>query len=130
MLLLFLLEENSLENKPLVVEDFCSFSETTCLFTFRGGARKQERGMRETFQSQRVRLREGLTENTRERERERCFLVYNLFHPRARGTKAEQNFRCIKCAGGKKEVKSEILFLSKTAYHLLVLMLFPLRAMR
>ena len=36
----------------------------------------------------------------------------------------------MKCAGGKKEVKSEILFLSKIAYHLLVLLLFPLRAMR
>ena len=85
---------------------------------------------RETFQSQRVHLREeGTTENTRERERALfCPICFPL---PPRGTKAEQNFRRIKCAGGKKEVKSEILFLSsKTAHHLLALMLCPLRAMR
>ena len=76
-----------------------------------------------------MRLREG---DNREYERERESVVLsNLFPPPPRGTKAEQNFRRIKCAGGKKEVKSEILFLSsKTAHHLLALMLCPLRAMR
>ena len=46
----------------------------------------------------------------REREREsvRCFLVSNLFPP-AGNHKAEFYFRRTKRAGGKKEVKSEIL---------------------
>ena len=62
---------------------------------------------RETFQSQRVHLREeGTTENTRERESV-VFWSPICFPPR--GTKAEFYFRCTKCAGGKKEVKSEIL---------------------
>lgn len=82
LLLLFLLEENSLENKPLVVEDFCSFSEMTCLllFTFRvGGAKARKRDERNVSESASAFAR---GDNREQRERESVvLLVSNLFPP-------------------------------------------------
>ena len=113
MLLLFLLEENSLENKPFVVEDFCSFSETTCLllFTFRvGEQRKQERGTRKrNVSGSASAFARG---DDREYERERKLPLFSgLQFVSPRG---ELQSRVLLSTyktrlGGKKEVKSEML---------------------
>lgn len=87
---MFLLEENSLENRPLVEEDFCSFSEMTCLllFTFRVGARKQERGTRERNVSESASAFARGDDREYERERKRCFVQF--VSPSPRGTKARK----------------------------------------
>ena len=112
MLLLFLLEENSLENKPFVVEDFCSFSETTCLllFTFRvGEQRKQERGTRERNVS--VSASAFARGDDREYERERKLPLFSglqFVSPRGE-PKQSFTFDVQNARNPKKEVKSEIL---------------------
>ena len=106
MLLLFLLEENSLENKPFVVEDFCSFSETTCLllFTFRvGEQRKQERGTRERNVSESASAFARGDNREYERERKRCFLVSNVFPPA--GNQSRVLLSMYKMRGGQERSK-------------------------
>jgi len=121
LLLLFLLEENSLENKPFVEDDFCSFSEMTCLllFTFRVGARKKERGTRERNVSESASaFARGFDREQRERER------VVLWSPICFPPRGEPKLSIYKMRGGQEKVKSEILFLSKIAHHLLALLLF------